>query len=35
LEAWVRHDWVDLRLANCAKSVDRLQKIRDGITALR
>jgi hypothetical protein len=34
LETWVRDGWVDLRLANCAKWVERLQKIRDEIAAL-
>jgi hypothetical protein len=34
LEAWVRDGWVDLRLANCARWVERFQKIRDEIAAL-
>jgi len=34
LETWVRDGWVDLRLANCARWVNRFQKIRDEIAAL-
>lgn len=34
LEQWVRDGWVDLRLANCAKWIERFQKIRDEIAAL-
>jgi hypothetical protein len=34
LETWVRDGWVDLRLANCARWVERFQKIRDEIAAL-
>ncbi|HEY0514216.1 MAG TPA: short-chain dehydrogenase, partial [Thermoanaerobaculia bacterium] len=34
LESWVRDGWVDLRLANCAKWIERFQKIHDEIAAL-
>jgi len=34
LEEWVRDGWVDLRLANCAKWVERFQRISDEIDAL-
>jgi hypothetical protein len=34
LEAWVRDGWVDLRLANCAKWIERFQKIHDEIATL-
>jgi hypothetical protein len=34
LESWVRDGWVDLRLANCARWVERFQKIREEIAAL-
>jgi hypothetical protein len=34
LEAWVRDGWVDLRLANCAKWIERFQKIHDEISTL-
>ncbi|HEY0512793.1 MAG TPA: short-chain dehydrogenase [Thermoanaerobaculia bacterium] len=34
LESWVRDGWVDLRLANCAKWIERFQKIHDEIVAL-
>jgi hypothetical protein len=34
LEAWVRDGWVDLRLANCARWIERFQAIRDEIAAL-
>lgn len=33
LETWVRDGWVDLRLANCAKWVDRCQKIHAELAA--
>jgi hypothetical protein len=34
LESWVRDGWVDLRLANCAKWIERFQKIHDEVAAL-
>jgi hypothetical protein len=34
LESWVRDGWVDLRLANCAKWIERFQKIHDDLAAL-
>ena len=34
LEEWVRDGWVDLRLANCAKWVERFQKIHDEVQSL-
>jgi hypothetical protein len=34
LESWVRDGWVDLRLANCARWIERFQKIHDEIAAL-
>ncbi len=34
LEFWVRDGWVDLRLANCARWIERFQKIHDEIAAL-
>jgi hypothetical protein len=34
LEAWVRDGWVDLRLANCARWVERFQKIHEEVSAL-
>jgi len=34
LEEWVRDGWVDLRLANCARWVERFQRISDEIAAL-
>lgn len=33
LEGWVRDGWVDLRLANCAKWIERFQKIHDETSA--
>ncbi len=34
LERWVRDGWVDLRLANCAKWVDRFRRIHEEVQAL-
>jgi len=34
LEHWVRDGWVDLRLANCAKWVERLRRIHADVQAL-
>lgn len=34
LEHWVRDGWVDLRLANCAKWVERFRRIQDELQAL-
>jgi hypothetical protein len=34
LEEWVRDGWVDLRLANCARWIERFQRIHDEIAAL-
>ena len=34
LESWVRDGWVDLRLANCAKWIERFQKIQEEVSAL-
>jgi hypothetical protein len=34
LEEWVRDGWVDLRLANCAKWIERFQKIHEETAAL-
>ncbi|HSK75338.1 MAG TPA: short-chain dehydrogenase [Thermoanaerobaculia bacterium] len=34
LEVWVRDGWVDLRLANCAKWVERFRKIYEELEAL-
>lgn len=34
LEAWVRDGWVDLRLENCAKWVERFRKIYEELEAL-
>jgi hypothetical protein len=34
LERWVRDGWVDLRLANCAKWVQRFQRIEEEVQAL-
>jgi NAD(P)-dependent dehydrogenase (short-subunit alcohol dehydrogenase family) len=34
LEDWVRDGWVDLRLANCAKWVERFQNIHDEVQSL-
>ncbi len=34
LEEWVRDGWVDLRLANCAKWIERFQKIHEETEAL-
>ncbi len=33
LEEWVRDGWVDLRLANCAKWIERFQKIHEETAA--
>jgi hypothetical protein len=33
LECWVRDGWVDLRLANCAKWIERFQKIHEETVA--
>ena len=34
LERWVRDGWVDLREPNCAKWIERFQKIEDGIQGI-
>lgn len=34
LERWVRDGWVDLRLANCARWVDRFRRIYEEVSAL-
>jgi hypothetical protein len=34
LEEWVRDGWVDLRLANCARWIERFQKIHEDVQAL-
>ncbi len=34
LERWVRNGWVDLRLANCAKWVDRFRRIQEEVQSL-
>ncbi|HEX3130952.1 MAG TPA: short-chain dehydrogenase [Thermoanaerobaculia bacterium] len=34
LETWVRDGWVDLRLANCGKWVDRFRRIQKEVEAL-
>jgi len=34
LERWVRDGWVDLRLANCAKWVDRFRRIHEEVKSL-
>ena len=34
LEEWVRDGWVDLRLANCARWIERFQKIHAEIEAI-
>jgi len=34
LEEWVRDGWVDLRLANCTRWIERFQKIHDQTAAL-
>jgi hypothetical protein len=34
LEEWVRDGWVDLRLANCARWIERFQKIHDEVGTL-
>ena len=34
LEEWVRDGWVDLRLANCARWIERFQRIHDEVAAL-
>jgi hypothetical protein len=34
LERWVRDGWVDLRLANCAKWVERFRRIHEEVQAL-
>jgi hypothetical protein len=34
LESWVRDGWVDLRLANCARWIERFQKIHEEVSAL-
>jgi hypothetical protein len=34
LETWVRDGWVDLRLANCARWVERFQRIRAELEAI-
>lgn len=34
LETWVRDGWVDLRLANCARWVDRFRRIHEEVEAL-
>ncbi|MEA2563041.1 MAG: hypothetical protein QOH06_4545 [Acidobacteriota bacterium] len=34
LERWVRDGWVDLRLANCAKWLDRFRRIQEEVQAL-
>jgi NAD(P)-dependent dehydrogenase (short-subunit alcohol dehydrogenase family) len=34
LEAWVQDGWVDLRLPNCARWVDRLRRIHEEIEAM-
>jgi NAD(P)-dependent dehydrogenase (short-subunit alcohol dehydrogenase family) len=34
LEGWVHDGWVDLRLANCARWIERFQKIHDEIAAI-
>jgi hypothetical protein len=34
LERWVRDGWVDLRLANCGKWVDRFRRIHEEVEAL-
>jgi NAD(P)-dependent dehydrogenase (short-subunit alcohol dehydrogenase family) len=34
LESWVRDGWVDLRLANCAKWIERFRRISEEIEAI-
>jgi hypothetical protein len=34
LEAWVQDGWVDLRLANCARWIERFQRIQEEIEAI-
>ncbi len=34
LERWVRDGWVDLRLANCAKWVERFRRIQEDVQSL-
>lgn len=34
LEEWVRDGWVDLRLENCARWIDRFEKIHEEVAAL-
>jgi hypothetical protein len=34
LEIWVRDGWVDLRLANCARWIERFRRIQDEIESL-
>jgi len=34
LERWVRDGWVDLRLANCVKWIERFRRIREEIEAI-
>jgi hypothetical protein len=34
LERWVRDGWVDLRLANCAKWVERFRRIQEEVQSL-
>jgi hypothetical protein len=34
LEGWVRDGWVDLRLANCGRWVDRFRRIQEEVEAL-
>jgi hypothetical protein len=34
LEGWVHDGWVDLRLANCARWIERFQAIHDEIAAI-
>ena len=34
LESWVRNGWVDLRLANCARWLQRFTAIRESADAL-
>jgi len=34
LERWVRDGWVDLRLANCAKWVERFRRIHEEVQCL-
>jgi NAD(P)-dependent dehydrogenase (short-subunit alcohol dehydrogenase family) len=34
LEVWVRDGWVDLRLANCAKWIERFRRIHEEIEAI-